>query len=64
MPYFPLYLDHLGYAGWQIGAIVGMQPLLRWTSALGAAHAADRRRVRRRLLVVAGAGDVLTRDPT
>jgi len=63
MPYFPLYLDHLGYAGWQIGAIVGMQPLLRWTSALGAAHAADRWRVRRRLLVVAGLGGALALVP-
>jgi len=54
MPYFPLYLAHLGYVGWQIGAIVGMQPLLRWTSALGWAHAADRWRIRRRLLVFAG----------
>src|SRR2546430_5092080 len=54
MPYFPLYLDHLGYAGWQIGAIVGLQPMLRWTSALGWAHVADRWRVRRRLLVLAG----------
>src|SRR5947208_3651899 len=63
MHYFPLYLDHLGYAGWQIGAIVGMQPLLRWTSALGAAHAADRWRVRRRLLVVAGLGGALALVP-
>src|SRR5205823_5348516 len=54
MPYFPLYLDHLGYVGWQIGAIVGLQPMLRWTSALGWAHVADRWRVRRRLLVLAG----------
>src|SRR2546428_318907 len=34
MPYFPLYLDDLGYVGWQIGAIVGLPPMLRWTSAL------------------------------
>ena len=59
LPYFPLYLDHLGYAGWQIGAIVGLQPMLRWTSALGWAHVADRRRVRRRLLVLAGLGGAL-----
>src|SRR2546422_5857665 len=56
LPYFPLYLDHLGYTGWQIGAIVGLQPVLRWTSALGWAHVADRWRVRRRLLVLAGLG--------
>ncbi len=59
LPYFPLYLDHLGYAGWQIGAIVGLQPVLRWTSALGWAHVADRWRVRRRLLVLAGLGGAL-----
>src|SRR5437016_4393251 len=59
MPYFPLYLDHLGYVGWQIGAIVGLQPVLRWTSALGWAHVADRWRVRRRLLVLAGLGGAL-----
>src|SRR2546422_4564846 len=41
LPYFPLYLDHLGYAGWQIGAIVGLQPVLRWTSALGWAHRSE-----------------------
>ena len=63
MPYFPLYLAHLGCAGWQIGAVVGMQPVLRWTSALGWAHAADRWRVRRRLLVLAGLGGALVLVP-
>src|SRR5437899_1909867 len=63
MPYFPLYLAHLGYAGWQIGAVVGLQPVLRWTSALGWAHAADRWRVRRRLLVLAGLGGALALVP-
>ena len=63
LPYFPLYLDRLGYAGWQIGAIVGLQPMLRWTSALGWAHLADRRRIRRRLLVLAGLGGALVVVP-
>jgi PPP family 3-phenylpropionic acid transporter len=53
MPYFPLYLSHLGYSGWEIGVIFGMQPALRWVSALAWAYAADRWRVRHRLLVSA-----------
>lgn len=53
MPYFPLYLSHLGYSGWKIGVIFGMQPALRWLSALAWAYAADRWRVRHRLLVSA-----------
>lgn len=53
MPYFPLYLSHLGYSGWEIGIIFGLQPALRWVSALGWAYAADRWRVRHRLLVSA-----------
>ena len=63
LPYFPLYLAHLGFAGWQIGAVVGMQPVLRWTSALAWAHAADRWRVRQRLLVLAGLGGTLVLVP-
>jgi PPP family 3-phenylpropionic acid transporter len=59
LPYFPLYLAHLGFGGWQIGVIVGMQPALRWTSALGWAWAADRWRMRRRLLVLAAVGGTL-----
>lgn len=59
MPYFPLYLSHLGYSGWEIGAIFGMQPALRWCSALAWAYAADRWRLRHRLLVSAALGGAL-----
>jgi PPP family 3-phenylpropionic acid transporter len=59
MPYFPLYLSDLGYPGWQIGVVLGMQPLLRWGSALGWAYAADRWRVRHRLLVLTAFGGTL-----
>ncbi|HVN85672.1 MAG TPA: MFS transporter [Candidatus Binatia bacterium] len=58
MPYFPLYLSHLGFTGWQVGMIFGLQPALRWTSAIGWAYAADRWRIRHQLLVgaaIAGA---------
>lgn len=53
MPYFPLYLSHLGYRGWEIGAVFGLQPALRWGSAILWAYAADRWRIRHRLLVCA-----------
>src|SRR3989442_8745361 len=56
LPYFPLYLAHLGYRGWQIGLAVGMQPALRWGGALVWAYAADRWRIRRRLLVLTALG--------
>ncbi len=59
MPYFPLYLSHLGFAGWQIGVVFGMQPALRWGSALAWAYAADRWRIRHRLLVIAAFGGAL-----
>src|SRR5262249_3379987 len=32
LPYFPLYLAHLGFRGWEIGILTGMQPALRWGS--------------------------------
>ncbi len=51
LPYIPLYLARLGYSGWQIGLVVGTQPLVRWTSAIGWAYVADRWRIRRWLLV-------------
>jgi PPP family 3-phenylpropionic acid transporter len=54
----PLYLATLGFAGWQIGIATGAQPGLRWLAAIGWAYAADRWRVRHRVLVgtaVAGA---------
>jgi PPP family 3-phenylpropionic acid transporter len=58
LPYFPRYLEHLGMSDWQIGLMLGSQPLVRWVSALAFAHAADRFRVRHELLLgyaVAGA---------
>ena len=51
LPYFSLWLQQLGFAGWQIGVVMGMQPALRWGSAIGWAYAADRWRIRRRLHV-------------
>lgn len=53
LPYFPLYLSRLGYSGWQIGLLMGMQPALRWGSAIVWAYAADRWRIRHRLLLIA-----------
>jgi len=58
-PYFPLYLSHLGFHGWQIGTLIGMQPALRWGSAVLLAYAADRWRIRHRLLVVTACCGVL-----
>jgi PPP family 3-phenylpropionic acid transporter len=51
LPYFPLYLGHLGYSGTEIGVVLGLQPLLRWGSALLFGWAADRWRIRHRLLI-------------
>jgi PPP family 3-phenylpropionic acid transporter len=59
MPYFPLYLSHLGFSGVEIGVIFGLQPALRWASALAWAYAADRWRVRYRLLVISALGGAL-----
>jgi MFS transporter, PPP family, 3-phenylpropionic acid transporter len=59
LPYLPLWLASLGLSGWQIGVITGVQPLLRWVSALGTAVAADRWRIRRHLLVGAAATGAL-----
>ncbi len=59
MPYFPLYLAHLGYSGWEIGVIFGMQPALRWGSAVLWAYAADRWRMRHPLLVGAALAGAL-----
>jgi len=55
MPYFPLYLSSLGFRGTEIGLLMAMQPALRWGSALVWAYAADRWRMRYRLLLAAGA---------
>lgn len=52
LPYMPLWLDGLGLDGMQIGVLGAQQPLLRWVSAIAIAAAADRWRVRHRLLVV------------
>jgi PPP family 3-phenylpropionic acid transporter len=51
VPYFPLYLLHLGYSGAEIGIVLGLQPALRWCGALGWAYVADRWRIRHRILV-------------
>lgn len=59
MPYFPLYLLHLGYDGRQIGAISALQPALRWSSAVVWAYAADRWRIRHRLLLLSGVSGAL-----
>lgn len=56
LPYFPLYLTHLGYRGWEIGAVTGLQPALRWVAAIAWAYAADRWRMRHALLVLTAAG--------
>jgi MFS family permease len=51
LPYLPRYLQHLGMSDWQIGVAIGLQPILRWASALVFAHAADRWRIRHHLLL-------------
>jgi len=60
LPYFSLYLDHLALDGDQIGLIIGLQPLVRSLSGILSAAAADRWRIRHRLLVgMAIAGSLL-----
>jgi hypothetical protein len=49
--YIPRYLEHLGMSDAEIGVLVGLQPLLRWTSALAFAHVADHWRIRQPLLL-------------
>jgi PPP family 3-phenylpropionic acid transporter len=51
LPYLPLWLLHLGFSGWQIGLVVGLRPAFRWGGAFAWAWAADRWRIRRRILV-------------
>jgi PPP family 3-phenylpropionic acid transporter len=51
VPYMPLWLASLGFDGWQVGVAGGMQPALRWASALCVAAVADRRRSRHALLI-------------
>lgn len=51
VPYFPLWLHDLGYSGWQVGLAGGLQPVIRWSSAIVYAYAADRWRIRHRLIV-------------
>lgn len=52
LPYFPLYLDHLGFSGRQLGAVIAIQPLLRHLASLAFGWAADRWRARHVLAVV------------
>jgi len=57
LPYLPRYLEHVGFSGWEIGIAIGVQPILRWGSALVFAQIADRWRIRHPLLLVyAGLG--------
>lgn len=51
VPYVPLWLASLGFDGWQVGVAGGMQPALRWASAVCVAAIADRRRSRHALLI-------------
>jgi PPP family 3-phenylpropionic acid transporter len=51
LPYIPRYFEHLGLSDAEIGVLVGLQPLLRWTSALAFAHVADHWRIRQPLLL-------------
>lgn len=51
LPYFTLYLARLGLDGVEIGVIAGLQPLVRSLSGIVSAAAADRWRIRHRLLV-------------
>ncbi len=59
LPYVPLWLADLGLQGWEIGIVAGVQPALRWLSALAVAALADRRRARHRLLVRMGLAGAL-----
>ncbi len=63
LPYFPLWLDSLGYAGWQIGVVTGLNPVLRWTSAITTAYVADRWRCRWAILVGLGLAGTLATVP-
>lgn len=56
VPYFPLYLSHLGYGSADIGLVIGMQPGLRWCGAMGWAWAADRWRIRHAILIATTIG--------
>jgi PPP family 3-phenylpropionic acid transporter len=51
LPYLPRYLEHVGLSGWEIGIAIGLQPILRWGSALAFAQIADRWRIRHALLL-------------
>lgn len=46
LPYFPLYLDRLGFSGTQIGVVIAIQPILRHVSSIAFGWAADRWRAR------------------
>jgi len=51
LPYFPLYLDHLGFSGTEIGAVVAIQPILRHVGSLTFGWAADRWHARHAMAV-------------
>jgi len=51
LPYFPLYLDHLGFSGTEIGAVIAIQPILRHVASITFGWAADRWRARHAMTV-------------
>lgn len=51
LPYFPLYLDHLGFSGAEIGAVVAIQPILRHLASIAFGWGADRWRARHAMAV-------------
>lgn len=51
LPYFPLYLDRLGFSGTEIGAVVAIQPILRHVASIAFGWAADRWRARHAMTV-------------
>lgn len=58
IPYLPLYLASLGFTGAQVGLLLGLNPAIRWSSAVAWAYAADFLRIRHALFVVAAIGSV------
>ncbi len=55
MPYMPLYLASIGLDGTQVGLLGALTPAMRWASAICLGWVADRRRIRRQVLVATAA---------
>jgi PPP family 3-phenylpropionic acid transporter len=55
LPYFPLYLDHLGFSGAEIGTVVAIQPILRHLTSMTFGWVADRLRARHAMTVATAA---------